>query len=136
MMVAAWSLVCLYIESCTAYNVYKKRQPIHIHRERYISAETISYPIPSPLPSLYLDISPPFPCAFPSLSCVLFLPFRFPEPFLVFLFLSPFSLSFPFPPLVYSCSNSTSLNKLKIKQKEAIRIISNAGYRRPPCLLS
>jgi hypothetical protein len=30
---------------------------------------------------------------------------------------------------VYSCANSTSINKLKIKQKEAIRIISNAGYR-------
>jgi hypothetical protein len=30
---------------------------------------------------------------------------------------------------VYSCANSTSLNKLKLKQKEAIRIIANAGYR-------
>lgn len=30
---------------------------------------------------------------------------------------------------VYSCANSTSLNKLRIKQKEAIRIISRAGYR-------
>jgi hypothetical protein len=30
---------------------------------------------------------------------------------------------------IYSCANSTSLNKLRIKQKEAVRIISNAGYR-------
>jgi hypothetical protein len=30
---------------------------------------------------------------------------------------------------VYSCANSTSLNKLRIKQKEAIRAICNAGYR-------
>ena len=30
---------------------------------------------------------------------------------------------------IYSCANKTSLNRLKIKQKEAIRIICNAGYR-------
>jgi len=30
---------------------------------------------------------------------------------------------------VYSCANTTVLNRLKLKQKEAIRIISNAGYR-------
>jgi hypothetical protein len=30
---------------------------------------------------------------------------------------------------IYSCANTTSLNKLRIKQKEAIRIISNAGFR-------
>ena len=30
---------------------------------------------------------------------------------------------------IYSCANTTTLNKLRIKQKEAIRIISNAGYR-------
>jgi hypothetical protein len=30
---------------------------------------------------------------------------------------------------VYSCANSTSLNKLRVKQKEAIRIITNSGYR-------
>jgi hypothetical protein len=30
---------------------------------------------------------------------------------------------------VYGCANSTSLNRLKIKQKEAVRIISNVGYR-------
>ena len=30
---------------------------------------------------------------------------------------------------VYSCANNTALNKLKIKQKQAIRIIANAGYR-------
>lgn len=30
---------------------------------------------------------------------------------------------------VYSCANSSSLNKLRIKQKEAIRIISSSGYR-------
>jgi hypothetical protein len=30
---------------------------------------------------------------------------------------------------IYSCANSTSLNKLRIKQKEAIRVICNAGYR-------
>jgi hypothetical protein len=30
---------------------------------------------------------------------------------------------------VYGCANVTTLNRLKIKQKEAIRIISNAGYR-------
>ncbi len=30
---------------------------------------------------------------------------------------------------VYGCANSTTLNKLKLKQKEAIRIISNAGFR-------
>ncbi len=30
---------------------------------------------------------------------------------------------------VYGCGNVTTLNRLKIKQKEAIRIISNAGYR-------
>ncbi len=30
---------------------------------------------------------------------------------------------------VYSCAYSTTLNRLKLKQKEAIRIISNAGYR-------
>jgi hypothetical protein len=30
---------------------------------------------------------------------------------------------------IYGCANQTTLNKLKIKQKEAIRIISGAGYR-------
>lgn len=30
---------------------------------------------------------------------------------------------------VYSCATKTSLNKLKIKQKEAIRIIAQVGYR-------
>jgi hypothetical protein len=30
---------------------------------------------------------------------------------------------------VYSCANTTSLKKLRIKQKEAIRFISLAGYR-------
>jgi len=30
---------------------------------------------------------------------------------------------------VYSCANITTLNRLKLKQKEAIRIVSNAGYR-------
>ncbi len=30
---------------------------------------------------------------------------------------------------IYSCAYSTSLNKLRVKQKEAIRIICNAGYR-------
>jgi hypothetical protein len=30
---------------------------------------------------------------------------------------------------IYGCANKTSLNKLKIKQKEAIRVICNAGYR-------
>jgi hypothetical protein len=30
---------------------------------------------------------------------------------------------------VYGCANQTSLQKLKVKQKEAIRIISNVGYR-------
>jgi hypothetical protein len=30
---------------------------------------------------------------------------------------------------VYSCANITSLNPLKLKQKEAIRVITNAGYR-------
>ncbi len=30
---------------------------------------------------------------------------------------------------VYGCANSTTLNKLKLKQKEAIIIISNAGFR-------
>ena len=30
---------------------------------------------------------------------------------------------------VYGCANITTLNKLKLKQKEAIRIISNAGFR-------
>jgi len=30
---------------------------------------------------------------------------------------------------VYSCANKTSLNRLFIKQKEAIRIICNVGYR-------
>ncbi len=30
---------------------------------------------------------------------------------------------------VYGCDNQTSLQKLKVKQKEAIRIISNVGYR-------
>jgi hypothetical protein len=30
---------------------------------------------------------------------------------------------------IYSCANATSLNRLRIKQKEAIRIIGNAGYR-------
>jgi hypothetical protein len=30
---------------------------------------------------------------------------------------------------VYGCANSTSLNKLRLKQKEAIRIIANAGFR-------
>jgi hypothetical protein len=30
---------------------------------------------------------------------------------------------------IYSCANATSLNKLKKKQKEAIRIICKAGYR-------
>ncbi len=29
---------------------------------------------------------------------------------------------------LYGCANSTSLQKLKIKQKEAVRIIANAGY--------
>jgi len=30
---------------------------------------------------------------------------------------------------IYSCATDTCLNKLRIKQKEAIRIICNAGYR-------
>jgi hypothetical protein len=30
---------------------------------------------------------------------------------------------------IYSCANTTSLNKLKLKQKAAIRVVSNAGYR-------
>jgi hypothetical protein len=30
---------------------------------------------------------------------------------------------------VYSCANTTTLNPLKIKQKEAVRVISNSGYR-------
>jgi hypothetical protein len=30
---------------------------------------------------------------------------------------------------VYGCANKTSLNRLKVKQKEAIRIICNAGFR-------
>ena len=30
---------------------------------------------------------------------------------------------------VYSCANITSLSPLKIKQKEAIRVITNSGYR-------
>jgi len=30
---------------------------------------------------------------------------------------------------VYSCANQISLNKLKIKQKQSIRIIAQAGYR-------
>ncbi len=30
---------------------------------------------------------------------------------------------------IYSCANNTSLNQLRIKQKAAIRIICNAGYR-------
>ncbi len=30
---------------------------------------------------------------------------------------------------IYSCANTTSLNKLRVKQKEEIRIISNAGFR-------
>jgi hypothetical protein len=30
---------------------------------------------------------------------------------------------------IYSCANTSSLNRLRIKQKEAIRIISNAGFR-------
>ena len=30
---------------------------------------------------------------------------------------------------IYSCANKTTLNKLRLKQKEAIRIVSNSGYR-------
>jgi hypothetical protein len=30
---------------------------------------------------------------------------------------------------VYSCANTTNLQRLRVKQKEAIRVISNAGYR-------
>jgi hypothetical protein len=30
---------------------------------------------------------------------------------------------------IYSCANISSLNKLKLKQKEAVRIICNSGYR-------
>jgi len=30
---------------------------------------------------------------------------------------------------VYGCANTTNLQRLRIKQKEAIRIINNAGYR-------
>ena len=30
---------------------------------------------------------------------------------------------------IYGCANTTTLNKLRLKQKEAIRVISNAGYR-------
>ncbi len=29
---------------------------------------------------------------------------------------------------IYSCANTTGLNKLRVKKKEAIRIISNAGF--------
>jgi hypothetical protein len=36
---------------------------------------------------------------------------------------------------IYSCANTTSLNKLRIKQKEAIRIISNACFREHTALL-
>ncbi len=83
----------------------KQRQPIHIHRERYISAETISYPIPSPLPSLYLDISLYYPVPFPRFpvvfSCLFVLPFlfSFPHSFTRFPWL------FRFPPLFLSFSH-------------------------------
>ncbi len=30
---------------------------------------------------------------------------------------------------IYSCANTTSLNKLRVKQKQAVRIICNAGIR-------
>ncbi len=30
---------------------------------------------------------------------------------------------------IYSCANTTSLNPLRIKQKAAVRVIANAGYR-------
>jgi len=30
---------------------------------------------------------------------------------------------------IYSCANKTTLNRLRLKQKEAIRIVANAGYR-------
>ncbi len=30
---------------------------------------------------------------------------------------------------IYSCANKSSLNKLKQKQKKAIRVIRNTGYR-------
>jgi hypothetical protein len=30
---------------------------------------------------------------------------------------------------IYSCANTTSLNTLRIKQKVAVRVIANAGYR-------
>jgi hypothetical protein len=36
---------------------------------------------------------------------------------------------------IYSCATETCLNKLKIKQKEAIRLICNAGYRDHTALL-
>jgi hypothetical protein len=30
---------------------------------------------------------------------------------------------------IYTCANSTSMNKLKIKQKAAVRILCNTGFR-------
>jgi hypothetical protein len=30
---------------------------------------------------------------------------------------------------VYSCANATNLQRFRIKQKEATRVINNAGYR-------
>jgi hypothetical protein len=30
---------------------------------------------------------------------------------------------------IYSCANTKSLNRLRIKQKQAVRIICNAGFR-------
>jgi hypothetical protein len=30
---------------------------------------------------------------------------------------------------VYSCANTTALQKLRVKQKEALRVINLAGYR-------
>jgi hypothetical protein len=34
---------------------------------------------------------------------------------------------------IYSCSNTTSLNKLRVKQKQAVRNICNAGVQRLYC---
>jgi hypothetical protein len=30
---------------------------------------------------------------------------------------------------IYSCANTTNLQRLRVKQKEATRVINNAGYR-------
>jgi hypothetical protein len=51
------------------------------------------------------------------------------KPSLVKLYYSMFHSNIPFGINIYGCANTTNLEKLRVKQKQAIHIISNAPFR-------